>query len=328
MTRRRGSGCCVWWPSGSPARARRPPLDAVRRLTAVQAQDFPGALTSVALRTHGPLPRGRRRGADAGDVVRSWPMRGTLHLTVAEDLPWMLALLDCPGAGRPVRPAGAARAHRRRRRPRPRARGRGDVRRPPAGPRAVLAVMADGGVDVAGQRGIHLLCYLSQTGTLCLGPREDGEQRFVLLDEWIRAPRRLEREEALAELALRFFRGHGPATVKDLARWAVLRMTESATGLAAVRDELRSLEVDGVEYFLDPETPDLLAACRDEACGTFCCPGSTSSCSATATGAPWSTRSSSTGSSPAATGCSGRPSSPAAGSSAPGGGPAGAPSGR
>ena len=133
--------------------------------------------------------------------------------------------------------------------------------------------MADGGIDVTGQRGIHLLGHLSQTGTLCLGPREDGEQQFVLLDEWIRAPRRLERAEALAELALRFFRGHGPATVKDLARWAFLTMADVRAGLAAVQDELLSLEVDGVEYLLDPETPDLLAGCRGEACGTFVLPG-------------------------------------------------------
>jgi hypothetical protein len=101
----------------------------------------------------------------------------------------------------------------------------------------------------------------------------DGEQCFVLMDEWIRAPRRLEGDEALAELAGRFFRGHGPATVKDLARWANIRITEARAGLAAAREGLARLEVDGVEHFLDPETPDLLAACREEARGTFLLPG-------------------------------------------------------
>ena len=70
---------------------------AARWMTAVQGQDLPGAVTSVALRT-----AGRRRGdvlaaLDAGTVVRSWPMRGTLHLVAAEDLPWMLELLGPRG---------------------------------------------------------------------------------------------------------------------------------------------------------------------------------------------------------------------------------------
>ena len=55
----------------------------------------------------------------------------------------------------------------------------------------------------------------------------------MLSDEWIPAPRRLERDEALAELALRFFRGHGPATVADLARWAGLGLTDVRRGLLA-----------------------------------------------------------------------------------------------
>ena len=53
---------------------------------------------------------------------------------------------------------------------------------------ALLAVLDGGGVATTGQRGYHLLWFLSQTGTLCLGPTDEGgEQLFVLLDEWVRA---------------------------------------------------------------------------------------------------------------------------------------------
>ncbi|MDP8987028.1 MAG: winged helix DNA-binding domain-containing protein, partial [Actinomycetota bacterium] len=67
--------------------------EAVRWMTAVQAQDHGGALTSVALRTSSRSRHGAEAALDAGEVVRSWPMRGTLHLVVAEDLPWMLRLM-------------------------------------------------------------------------------------------------------------------------------------------------------------------------------------------------------------------------------------------
>ena len=249
------------------------PLEAVRRLTALQAQDFPGALTSVALRTASGGRAAVEAALNSGDVVRTWPMRGTLHLIAAEDLDWLIGLLGprmltgAP-ARRPqlsitdadIEKAGVIAVDALG--------GGGQLRRS-----EILAALADGGVETTGQRGYHLLWYLSQSSTLCLGPIVDGEQRFVLVDEWIRAPRRLEGDAALAELADRFFRSHGPATVKDLARWANLKITEARTGLASAREGLERLDVDGVEHFLDPETPDRLAACRAEARGTFLLPG-------------------------------------------------------
>src|SRR4051795_6041271 len=81
--------------------------ETVRRLTAMQAQDYPGALTSVALRTAGRLRKDVEAALDGGEVVRSWPMRGTLHLVAAEDLHWLMQ----PLAPRVV--AGAAKRRER-----------------------------------------------------------------------------------------------------------------------------------------------------------------------------------------------------------------------
>src|SRR3954469_5057975 len=79
------------------------PADAVGRLLAVQGQDYPGALTSVALRTAGAKRGDVEAALDAGEIVRSWPMRSTLPLVPAEDLGWLLALCGpqvLAGAGR------------------------------------------------------------------------------------------------------------------------------------------------------------------------------------------------------------------------------------
>ncbi|MCW2636384.1 MAG: uncharacterized protein JWQ99_2751 [Blastococcus sp.] len=248
--------------------------DAVRSLMAVQAQDYPGALVSVALRTAGGSRADVITALDAGDVVRSWPMRGTLHLVAAEDLNWLLEVLgprirtvdsrrweqleltqqDADRAGELVVAALS---------------GERSLRRT-----ALLAVLDDGGVSTTGQRGAHLLGHLARNGTICLGPTDNGgEQSFVLLDEWVPAPRRLDREEALGELALRYFLGHGPATVKDLVRWAGSTVRDVRIGLAVARPRLACIDVDGVEHFLDPETAERLAACREEARGVFLLPG-------------------------------------------------------
>jgi len=247
--------------------------EAVVRLGAVQAQDLPGALTSVALRTAGGARSDVLAALDAGEVVRSWPMRGTLHLTAAADLRWMLALLG---------PRVLARAATRRAALEltdddvERARELvvaalvGDRR---LGRTELLTAIADGGVPTAGQRGYHLLWYLAQTGTLVLGPTREGEQLFVLLDEWLPPARPREREEALGELALRYFAGHGPATVKDLVRWAGVPVRDARAGLAIAAPHLDHLDADGTEHWLDPATPGRLAAARAEAEAVHLLPG-------------------------------------------------------
>jgi hypothetical protein len=250
------------------------PVEVVRRLGAVQGQDFPGAITSVALRTAARRRKDVEVALDDGEIVRSWPMRGTLHLLAADDAHWMLELL----ASRSLTALTArwaqlglseADAERARELVTAALAGGGRMRRAD-----LLTAIEDGGVATTGQRGYHLLGYLARTGTLCLGPTDGaGEQLLVLLDDWVPAPRRPARDEALGELTLRFFRGHGPATVHDLARWAGLPLRDVRAGLAIARPQLAALDVDGVEHLLDPEVPDRLAACRQEADGVFLLPG-------------------------------------------------------
>ena len=263
--------------------------EVVRRLTAMQAQDYPGALASVALRTArgagagppasagaGPVSSvaGVEAALDAGEVVRSWPMRGTLHLVAAEDLGWMLSLTT----ERLL--AGAARRHAQL--------GIEEAMVDRAGRLAHAAL--EGGRSLsrtelmAGwedadllrgvkQRGYHLLWTLSQKGLVCFGPTGGGEQRIVLLDEWVPRPRRLEHGEAVGEWVLRYFRGHGPATLKDFQWWTKLTAAEARAGLDLAREHLEAVEVEGVEYFMDPATPGLLDANRAAARGVFLLPG-------------------------------------------------------
>lgn len=249
------------------------PAEAVRWSTAVQGQDLPGALTSVALRTAGGTRAAVEAALAAGEVVRSWPMRGTLHLTAAEDLPWMLELLGpraLAGVERRRAVVGITEPELERARELVVTALAGGRR---LGRQDLLAVIADGGVPTVGQRGYHVLWYLAQTGTLVLGPMAGNEQQFVLLDEWVPSPRRLERQEALGELALRFFASHGPATVPDLVRWAGVLVRDVRAGLAIAAPQLERLVVDGTEHWLDPATPDRLAAARAEADGVHLLPG-------------------------------------------------------
>jgi hypothetical protein len=233
------------------------PVDVVRWMLALQGQDLPGAKWAVGLRLAGATEHDVEAAFDAGEIVRSWPLRGTLHVVAAEDLGWLLDLT----APRIVASEAGRRAYlgiedvdveRAREIVIGVLLGRGVLSR-----EDLLATIAAGGVSVAGQRGYHVLWYLSLTGTLVLGPTEGRQQTFALLDEWVARPRRLEREAALGELALRYFRSHGPATPADLARWSGLTMGDVRRGITIAGDGLTTIEVDGIRYRLAPETLDL-----------------------------------------------------------------------
>ena len=246
--------------------------DAVRRLLAVQGQDLPGALLSLALRTASRSRADVVAALDSGAVVRSWPMRGTLHLVAAEDLPWMLELL-APRviAGRHLRwkQLGLTDDDAER--------ARALAVQALAGHQLTRAGLMEAweqhGLSTAGQRGYHLIGHLAMTGTLCFGPLRGKEQLLVLLDEWVPQPRVLDRQAALAEVAERYLRSHGPATLQDLVRWTGLKVVDARAGLEAARRQLAALDVDGVEHLMDPSTPELLTACRREARGVFLLPG-------------------------------------------------------
>lgn len=248
-------------------------VEVVRHLGAVQAQDLPGALSSVALR----FTNGNRAGVEAalasGQVVRSWPMRGTLHLVPAEDLGWILSLTAArmlTGADKRRTDLGITDAVIGRAADIAQAALAGGAQLPR---KELFACWAAEGLLLQPQTGIHLLGRLCQEATLVLGPMQGNEQLVASYADWVPSPRALARDEALAELARRFLLSHGPATVADLARWASLTLTDSRAGVASIRGELASVQLDGVEYLMDPALPDLLAQHRRDALRLRLLPG-------------------------------------------------------
>jgi DNA glycosylase AlkZ-like len=241
---------------GLAAASAASPGEVVGSMLAMQGQDLPGVRWSVGVRLRDGTDAAVTAALDAGELVRSWPMRGTLHLVRAADLHWMLDLtaaraLASVAPRRAVLGITEARAERARDIAVEALPGRRTMTRA-----ALLGAIEAGGVSTAGQRGYHLLWYLAQTGTLVLGPSDGRQQTFVRLDAWVPEPRRLDRAAALGELALRYFRSHGPATVADLARWSGLPVSEVRRGLDACGAGLATIEVDGRTYHLAPETLD------------------------------------------------------------------------
>lgn len=229
------------------------PAEAVRWLGAVQGQDYPGVLWALGLRTQDATEKTIEQALADRTIVRTWPLRGTIHVVAAEDVHWMLGLLA---------PRVLA-SHVRRLEQRfgldetALARCRDLLVAALQGGKqlsrdAVYRVLEAAHVATANQRGIHILWHLALQGLLCFGARQGKQHSFVLLDEWIPRVTEVPREQALAELARRYFTGHGPATVADFAWWSGLTTTNARAGLELARPHLASEVFDGQTYWLSP----------------------------------------------------------------------------
>ncbi|MBV9928909.1 MAG: AlkZ family DNA glycosylase [Acidobacteria bacterium] len=229
------------------------PADAVRWFGAVQAQDYLGSLWALGLRLPGAVESEVERAVVDRSIVRTWPMRGTLHFVAAEDVRWMLSLA---GARTIARAAGRYRqlgldgaTFAKSRRVIERAlRGR-QLTRP-----ELAAALERGGVRTEGQRLIHLLNRSALEGLTCYAARRGKQFTFALLEEWAAPSKSLSRAEALAELAARYFRSHGPATLQDFVWWSSLTTTDARAGLELAAADLQREVFDDETYWLSPPT--------------------------------------------------------------------------
>jgi hypothetical protein len=227
--------------------------DVVSELGAIQAQDWPAAQWAVALRTTGGTKQTLDQAIETARVVRTWPMRGTLHLVAAKDVRWMLQLLT-------PRPIAAMRGRLRQLEltDADLERGREAICTALAGRRALTradlyGVLASAGVDPVGQRGIHILGWLAHHAVVCHGPPNGKQPTFVLLDEWVAPQPDIDCDEALRRLATRYFTGHGPATVHDLAWWSGLAAGDVRRAISAAGDGMLRLRVGDIEYLATSE---------------------------------------------------------------------------
>jgi hypothetical protein len=113
----------------------------------------------------------------------------------------------------------------------------------------LMELLEQAGIHTKQQRGYYILWLLAQTGLICPGPLEGKQQTFVPLGDWVPEPRELSGEEALRELAIRYFTGHGPATVHDFSWWSGLTVTEAKKAAADADGVLFCETIGGTAYW-------------------------------------------------------------------------------
>ena len=220
--------------------------DVVRHLVGIQAQAPMAAELGIRARCRrATLENVERTRLEERSIVRTWAMRGTMHLVSAEDLGWLVPLTVEPSRARAYRrlaeeglPAQAAE----------RALGliedmlvsEGPLTRPEIAER-----LRRRRIPAGGQAMHHLAWLAAADGAVCFGPMRSGRPTVVLVRDWIGRAPTLGRDQSLAELATRYLAAHGPSEPGDLAQWSGLRAGEVRRAWSLIADRLAEVEVAG-----------------------------------------------------------------------------------
>jgi len=226
------------------------PADVVGWFGAVQAQDLYAALYAVSLRMRPTTEDIVEKALVDRTIVRTWPMRGTLHFVPAQDACWMVRLL-----GHRVNVKNAAQYRKVGLTPERLKKARAVLvkalrRGLPVMRKDLVQALKEAGLASPGtMTALFILGYWAQEGLMCLGPRNGKQPTFVLLDEWVPRPRTLGKDEALGVLAQRYFTSHGPATVRDFAWWSGLTLAEARRATQVCGPQLKRELLDSEEHW-------------------------------------------------------------------------------
>ena len=233
---------------------RRTAAEVVSSLCAMQAQDYPAAKWGIGLRAPGLQDADVEQAFNEGAILRTHVLRPTWHFVTPEDIRWLLAL-SAPrihavnayyyrqaGLTAKTFDKSCAMIHR-------------VLDGGKSMTRAELAVyLRRAKVAADGLKLSYLMMFAELEGVICSGPRRGKQFTYALLDERVPANKPRSREEALGELATRYFSSHGPATIRDFAWWSGLTIKDAQQAADSVAKGIEKSRIDGVSYWGAPGT--------------------------------------------------------------------------
>jgi Winged helix DNA-binding domain len=226
------------------------PEDMVRWMTAVQAQDFLSSLWAIGIRVKNVFESDIEDAIANKTIVRTWLLRGTLHFVSSQDIRWILDLIS------PRIIASNANVLKKHLQLDSNVfeKSRDVIIQALEGGKHLIRKdlydkLKSANISVSDLRGIHILHRLALEGIICYGPRDGKQHTFVLLDEWIPKSKIMSRENALGELALRYFNSHGPSTLQDFRWWSGLTDSDARKGLNKNKSKLLSEDINNQTYW-------------------------------------------------------------------------------
>jgi hypothetical protein len=236
--------------AGNPPGA---PGDVVGWLGCVQSQDYGPAKWSVGERARGATDAALDQVFSAGAILRTHVLRPTWHFVLPADIRW-IQQLTAPRVHaqnayyyRQTGLEDAGVRQKSRRLITDALRGGNHLTR-----KQLEGVLLAGGIAVKGLGMAYVLMDAELDCILCSGPLRGKQQTYALLDERVPDAPALSRDEALAELVLRYFTSRGPATAKDLRFWSSLTLADIQRGIELAGPRLVHEEIDGLSFWSAP----------------------------------------------------------------------------
>ena len=227
---------------------RRKPAQVVSWLCAMQAQDFPAAKWAIGLRAPGVQDGDIEQAFNDGLILRTHVLRPTWHFVAPEDIRWLLAVSSPRihavnayyyrqlGLDAKIFAKSCAMIQR--------------VLEGKTLTRVELATyLKRAKVPADGLKLAYLMMQAELDGVICSGPRRGKVFTYALLDERVPATKPKARDEALAELAKRYFASHGPATVRDFSWWSGMTAKEAQQAVDSVRPSLEESTISGLTHW-------------------------------------------------------------------------------
>jgi Winged helix DNA-binding domain len=244
-----------WIAQGLAQPLAKTPEAVIRRMGAVQAQEYGPAKWAIGLRsrsTHLAV----ERAIDQGRILRTHLLRPTWHFVSSVDIRWMLEL-----TGPHVQRRNSAYNRQLGLDPRVMTCGAGVIERALGDSgclsrRELSTHLERAGLPARSTHLAHIMMHAELEGLICSGPRRGKQSTYALLAERAPKARRLPRDEALAELTRRYLRSHGPATLRDYVWWSGLGTADARRGLEIVA--AKSREVDGLTYWSVGQDPGIV----------------------------------------------------------------------
>ncbi len=226
------------------------PQAIVAWMGAMQAQDFPMAKWAIGLRVPGTTDKAIDAALDRGDILRTHLLRPTWHFVAAEDIHWLLELtapqIKAGQSSRDRQLELTGRIYARSNQLIEKAlSARGQLSR-----EELIVELNNGGIATDQNRASHLLMRAELEKIVCSGAILRGKPAYALLAERVPKPRKLTKEEALAELARRYFTSRSPATLQDFSWWSGLPAGNAKQAIDLVASELERILLDGLTYWV------------------------------------------------------------------------------
>jgi hypothetical protein len=231
------------------------PEEIVAWLGAVQSQDYAGAKWALAQRLkNAPTDAVMEKAFNEGKILRTHVMRPTWHFVTPTDIRWMLDL-TAPRIKTAMahldRQLGLDKSILKK--------SNTTLKKALQGYRhltrsELASILKKAGVSVNGYRMGQLMGHAELDQVICSGVRKGKQFTYALLEERAPQAKRLDREEALAELTKRYFRSHSPATLQDFVWWSGLTTADARKGMEAVKSEFEQETIAGQIYWFSAPT--------------------------------------------------------------------------